>query len=108
MLGLRRRHAAAATRDRSRERRSCVSNDGRVLIPLVGICFLTGYLLVGMVVKRYQRRAEPLHRGDELTVEDCREILNVSWRASESDIEMAYRQLRSIYEPKNFGHLDAE
>ena len=80
---------------------------GPFLILVIAICLVVGYAVASALinsVKKRRKPVKPLPRSEE----ECRQILNVSWRASEFEIDSAYRQLRSMYDPRNFAHLDPE
>jgi DnaJ-domain-containing protein 1 len=80
---------------------------GPMLILFIAICLVVGYAIASALINSLKKRRKPA-KALPLSEEDCRRVLNVSWRASEFEIDSAYRQLRSMYEPKNFAHLDPE
>lgn len=84
-----------------------MNTSNQVLILVIAICLVVGYAIASSLINLSKKRRRPV-KGLPLSEEECRRILNVSWRASEFEIDAAYRRLRSMYEPKNFAHLDAE
>jgi DnaJ-domain-containing protein 1 len=84
-----------------------LNTSGSVLILVIAICLVVGYAIASALINLLKKRRKPV-KPLPISEEDCRRILNVSWRASEFEIDAAYRQLRSMYEPRNFAHLDTE